>query len=157
MKVIPSPDEAAALAQLKMLRSDELPMVAAYLLVSADSPALRQVAGMSKLDGWLIEQVWPQAMSELGVADLSDEAAWDLAMSYQIASWRGGERSTLDLIRTVVRFYIENDYPKWAGEAGTLYGIEDELDGGWGHSREDLLKEAASALDALDRAIRERT
>jgi hypothetical protein len=155
--VIPSAFEAAALVRLGMLRSDDLPMLAAHLLINVDAPALRRVAGLDKSDGWLIDQVWPEAMGELGVPDLSPEEAWDLAMTYQIASWRAGEKSTVEVIRTVVRFYIDNDYPRWAPEAGSLYGFEDELDGGWGRKPDEVLAEAGETLNELDHRIRARS
>jgi hypothetical protein len=153
---MPTPEEADALFQLGMFRSDELPIVAAYLLIDLDTPALRRVAGLDKSDGWLIDQVWPEAIGDLGIAQVSRERAWDLAMTYQIAVWRAGEKSTAQLIRQVVRWYIDSDYPRWAPEAGRLYGLEDELDGGWGRNRDDVLAEASETLGSLERDIRER-
>jgi hypothetical protein len=53
-----------------------------------------------------------------------------------------------------VRFYIGNGYPKWAPEAGHLYGLEDELDGSWGRNPDDVLAEVDRTLDELERRIR---
>jgi hypothetical protein len=46
----------------------------------------------------------------------------------------------------VIRAYIENDYPRYVPEAGHLYGLDDELDGGWGRTRQEMLAEAEQTL-----------
>ena len=53
-------------------------------------------------------------------------------MSFQLAAWRAGERSIGEVMSQVIRAYIENDYPRYPPEAGHLYGLDDELGGGWG-------------------------
>jgi hypothetical protein len=154
VKTVPTPPEAAALRELGMLRSDELPMIAANWLVDRDTPALRRLAGLDESDAWLIDKVWADVTAELNVESVSTEAAWQLAMTHEIAAWRAGEKSTVDVLREVVRFYIDNGYPKWAREAAHLYGLEDELDGSWGRKPDDVLAEVGRTLDELERRIR---
>ncbi|WP_193614322.1 hypothetical protein [Nocardioides lijunqiniae] len=144
--VIPSPAQGAALRHLRMLGTDEAPMMAAHWLVESDSPALRRLAGVDGSEGWLIDQLWPEVIADLGVHDLSGERAWDLAMSFQLAAWRAGDRSVLEVMSQVLRAYIENDYPQYVPEAGHLYGLEDELDGGWGRTSEEVLADAERTL-----------
>jgi len=144
--VIPSPAQGAALRHLRMLTTDEVPMLAAHWLVEFDSPALRRLAGLDRSDGWLIDQAWPEVLADLGVHDVSGEQGWDLAISFQLASWQAGERSITEVMSQVIRAYIENDYPRYVPEAGALYGLEDELEGHWGRASEDVLAEAEQTL-----------
>ena len=129
-----------------MLRTDELPMLAAQWLVEMDSPALRRLAGLDASDGWLIDQVWPDVLADLGVAAVVGEQAWNLAITFQVAAWRAGDRTALEVLREVVRAYIDNDYPRYAPEAGHLYGLDDELDGGWGRPRDEVVAEIEQTL-----------
>jgi hypothetical protein len=144
--VVPNPGEGAALRQLGVLRTDELPMLAAQWLVELDSPALRRLAGLDESDGWLIDQVWPEVLADLGVATAAGEQAWDLAITFLVGSWRAGDRTTLDVLREVIRAYIDNDYLRYAPEAGHLYDLDDELDGGRGRPRREVLAEIEQTL-----------
>jgi hypothetical protein len=116
------------------------------MVVELDSPALERLAGPDAADGWLIGQVWPEVLAELGVATVVGEQAWDIAVIFLVASWRAGDRTTLDVLREVIRAYIDNDYPRYAPEAGHLYGLDDELDGGWGRFCEEVLAEIEQTL-----------
>jgi hypothetical protein len=81
-----------------MLRTDELPMLAAqWLADDADSPTLRRLAGEDGSDGWLIDQLWPATLAELDVPTVTDEQAWGVAMTYQLAAWRAGIAQRLTL------------------------------------------------------------
>jgi hypothetical protein len=46
----------------------------------------------------------------------------------------------------VIRAYIANEYPRYMPEAGHLYGLDDELGGGWGRSVREVLAEAEQTL-----------
>ena len=129
-----------------MLRTDDVPMLAAHWLVDFDSPALRRLAGLDRSDGWLIDRVWPEVLADLGVHDASGKRAWDLAISFQLASWHAGERSITEVMSQVIRAYIENDYPRYVPVAGALYGLDDELEGHWGRTSEEVLAEAEQTL-----------
>jgi hypothetical protein len=144
--VIPSPSQGAALRQLGMLRTDEIPLLAAHWLEKLDSSAVRQIAGLNGPEGWLIDQLWPEVLTDLGVHEVSSEKGWDLAMAFQLAAWQAGERSTGEVMSHVIRAYVENDYPGYLPEAGYLYGLDDELGGGWGRASEDVLADARSTL-----------
>jgi hypothetical protein len=121
-------------------------MVAAHWLVESDSSALRRLAGLNGSEGWLIDRLWPEVLADLGVHEVSGEQAWDLAISFQLASWRSGERSIAEVMSQVIRAYIENDYPGYLPEAGEMYGLEDELEGRWGRTSEEVLAEAEQRL-----------
>lgn len=98
--IVPSPAQAAALRSLGLLRTDEMPMLAAHWLVEHDSVALRRLAGLDSSDAWSIEQVWPDVLADLRVDEASDERAWDLAFSFQLATWRAGERESVPSARS---------------------------------------------------------
>ena len=121
-------------------------MVAAHWLLEFDSPALRRLAGLNGSEGWLIDQLWPEVLADLGVQEASGEQAWDLAISFQLAAWRAGERSITEVMSQVIRAYIENDYPRYVPEAGHLFGLDDELGGGWGRASEEVLADAEHTL-----------
>jgi hypothetical protein len=146
MVIIPNPEQGAALRRLGMLLTDEAPMLAAHRLADFDSPTLRRLAGLSGSEGWQIDQLWPEVLADLGVHEASGEQAWDLATAFQLAAWRAGERTTTNVMSQVIRAYIENDYPGYAPEAGRLYGLDDELAGGWGRAHEDVLAEVEQIL-----------
>lgn len=158
MILVPTLAQGAALRQLGILRTDKLPMVAAqWLAGDADSPTLRQLAGEDGSSAWLVEQLWPATLTELSVPPVTDEEAWDVAMVYQLAAWHSGYRSTLELMKDAVRFYVEHDYPAYAPEAGRLYDLDDELDSGWGGSHDEVMAMASEALTLLEARIQERT
>jgi hypothetical protein len=46
----------------------------------------------------------------------------------------------------VIRAYIENDYPRYVPEAGAMYGLEDEIGGGFGRTSEEVLADAEQTL-----------
>jgi hypothetical protein len=144
--VIPSPAQGAALRHLRMLSTDEVPMVAAHWLVESDSPALRRLAGLNGSEGWLIDQLWPEVLADLGVQEVSGEHAWDVAISFQLAAWRAGERSIREVMSQVIRAYIDNDYPRYVPEAMAMYGLDDELGGGWGRTSEEVLADVEWTL-----------
>ena len=121
-------------------------MLAAHWLTELDSPALRRLAGLSGTEGWLIDQLWAQALADVDVQGSSLESIWDLAIAFQIASWRAGERSLQQVMAQVIHAYIDNDYPPYVPEAGHLYGLDDELKGGWGRATNYVLADAEQTL-----------
>jgi hypothetical protein len=129
-----------------MLNTDDIPMAAAHWLTRYDSPALRRLAGLNGSEGWLIDQLWPEVLSDLAVLEVGDERTWDLSMTYLLAAWRAGDRSTSEVMSQVIRAYIENDYPLHVPEAGHLYGLDDELDGHWGRTPRKVLAEVEQTL-----------
>ena len=148
MAVTPSPAQGAALRQLGMLHSDELPALAADWLTEYDSPALRRLAGLSGSEGWLNDQLWPEVLTDLGADEVSGDEAWDLAITFQLALWRAGTRTTVDVMRQVTRAYTDSGYPRCAAEAGRLYAFDRELSSG-GRARGEVLAEVEQALTEL--------
>lgn len=140
-----------------MLDSHEIPMVAAHWLTASDSSSLRELAGLGGSEGWLIDQLWPKVLSELRVDDVKGEDAWDLALSFLFAALQSGDLSIEDVMDQVLRAYVENGYPAYLPEAARLYGLDDELQGGWGRTSREVLAEAEGVLIewARRRALRD--
>lgn len=65
-----------------------LPMKDANRLVNRDTPVLHRLAGLDESDAWLIDKVWADVIAELNVESVSVEAAWQLAITHEIAPWR---------------------------------------------------------------------
>lgn len=101
--LIPTSREVAALRQLGMLRSDQLPMIAAYWLVDHDSSSLRCPARPDKADGWMIDQVWTEICNEQGLITPVLNRPGRRQLSFQIAAWRHGDRSLVEVIADVTR------------------------------------------------------
>jgi len=150
---VPSPAKAAALRSLGLLRTDEIPMLAAHWLVEYDSPALRRLAGLDTTDGWLIDRMWPEVLADLRVEVIRGEQAWDLAFSFQLAAWRAGERSLSEVMSVAIRAYIESDYPEYPPEAGWLYGLDDELQGDWGRGPDVVLADVQQVLTGWEERL----
>jgi hypothetical protein len=90
--------------------------------------------------------LWPEVISELGVQRASDTEVWDLAASFLFEAWRSGDLSIMDVMSRVIRAYIENDYPRYPPEAAYLYGLKEELAGGWGRLPDEVLADAERTL-----------
>jgi len=78
-------------------------MVAAHWLIEYDSEALRRLAGLNGSEGWLIDQLWPEVLSDLGVQEADDECEWDLSVAFQLAALRAGDRSIEQVMNQVIR------------------------------------------------------
>ena len=125
-------------------------MIAAeWLAAGLDSPSLRELAGEDGTYSYRVDELWALVVAELGVVPHAPEESWGIAMAYEVAACRAGDKAMVDVVREVVRFYIEADYPTWATGAGHLLGLADELDGRWGRSSEEVLSDAFQTLDDL--------
>jgi hypothetical protein len=142
----PCPEQGAALRRFGVLRAEGLPMLAAQWLVQHDSPALRELAGLSGSEGWLIDQLWPAVLSDLGVETQSDDEAWFQLAAYEVSAMRYG-REVLEAMNEVVHAYIHAGYPN-QDEVSFIYSLDDELDGGWGRPKDEVLAEVRRTLDS---------
>lgn len=144
--MVPSPEHAAALHRFGVLRTDETPMLAAHWLVEHDSPSLRELAGLSGSEGWLIDRLWPAVLSDLGVEKQSDNEAWYQLAAYETAALRNGQE-VLEAMDEVVRAYVHSGYPT-QDEASYIYAMDDELRGGWGRPKDEVLAEVRQTLES---------
>lgn len=121
-------------------------MVAAQWLTAYDSASLRELAGLHGSEVLLIDELWPEVISELGVQRASDTEVWDLAASFLFEAWRSGDLPIMGVMSRVIRAYIENDYPRYPPEAAHLYGLKEELAGGWGRLSDEVMADAERTL-----------
>ena len=131
-----------------MLRTDELPMLAARWLADHDSESLVRLAGLDGSEGWLIDQLWPEVLADLGVeAAASQESLWNRAVAWQVAAWRAGDRNLEDIATVVLRAAHDEGFPDAAWGGGHLSGLEVELVGGWGRPQEQVWRDIQSLLE----------
>lgn len=57
----------------------------------------------------------------------------------------------------VIQAYISNGYPGHVPEAAHLYGLDDELDGGWGRTSEEVMAEVERTLTGWATRLNEAT
>ncbi len=131
-----------------MLRGDELPLLAAHWLAAYDSPALVRLAGLDGTEGWLIDQLWPEVLSDLGVGVTADEVTWSRAVAWQVAAWRSGDRSLREVMAAVRAAHNLLGYPDEAQEAWHLNGLDDELMSAWGRPADQVWLEVEAVLKA---------
>lgn len=156
----PLPDlaETVVLRRLGLVRSDELPNLAARWLASAvvDTESVRMLAGEDPHDPWTLERLLAEAVSEANVVVPSGNAeAQRIAVDWVTATWRGSG-DTRWAVRTLAQLG-ETD-PEF--DLGLFVGLDDEWNGGWGRLEPDLRADAMRELDRLthgDDAERRRT
>lgn len=146
--LIPSPDQAAALHDLGMLRTEELPMLAAHWLVDSNSESVARLAALDVSDAWLIDKLWLEVLADLGVSDTGNEARWARAVAWQVADWQAGGRSLPDVLGAILDAYANLGYPDEAIEAGHLNGLHDELVSDWGRAADQVWREVESVVTA---------
>ena len=131
-----------------MLHTDDLPMLAAHWLADHDSESLLRLAGLDGSEGWLIDQLWPEVLADLGVeTSASQESLWNRAVAFQVAAWRAGDRTLEDIATVVLRAAHDEGFPDDAWGAGNLSGLDDELVGGWGRPRGQVRHEVQALLE----------
>jgi hypothetical protein len=139
--------ETAVLHDLGLVRSDELPVLAARWLAYdlADTESVRMLAGEDPHDVWLLEGLLKEALGEANVVLPSETAAIErIAVEWVTETWRTSG-DTLWAVRTLARLgetHLDFDL-------GLFIGLDDKLKGGWGRLPADLMQEAEVELEAL--------
>ncbi len=145
----PLPDlaETVVLHRLGLVRSDDLPNLAARWLASdvVDTESVRMLAGEDPDNPWTLERLLAEAVSEANVVVASDYAqVQGIAVDWVTAIWRvSGD--TRWAVGTLARLG-ETD-PEF--DLGLFIGLDDEWNGGWGRLEPDLKAEAMHELGRL--------
>lgn len=121
-------DEVLAVAaahRLGFVRTDAWPMVAAHLLARGHGgEATAELAGLPEAaSGWLVDQIVPRVLSEIGADVLNVERAGDV-MARLLA--RGVPPVGHPVIRALAPLAAQLDYPD--GRIGQAYFLEEWLD-----------------------------
>jgi hypothetical protein len=123
------PDELLAVSAAQLfgvIRSDRWPMVAAYLLAAEfDGEAVVELAALSAsgASGWLVDQLVPRALKEIGAPELNEEQAGQL-LARLLAQVLTG--SNHPVIRSLASLAPGADYP--GGPVGEAHNLSEWLD-----------------------------
>lgn len=145
-----TPIEAAVLLRLGLIRTDDLPDLAARWLARdlVDTPAARMLAGHHRHDPRALEGLLAEALAEAQAeAPREPSSIAAIAIDYVTAHWRS-DGDTRRAVSTLA----------WLGEAdpafdlGLFVGLHDEWNAGWGRQAADVEAEARTEIDVLLRA-----
>lgn len=152
----PLPDiaEAAVLKRLGLIRSDQLPDIAARWLADdmLDTESTRMLAGHDRHDPWALDKLFADSMVEAGTTEAEDiptieriAVAWVFAHIQTEADTRGA-------VRTLAAIFLAN-YD--LDQLGQFDGLDDEWTGRWGRAPGELAADAREAMkEILDRPVR---
>lgn len=115
-----------ALWQTGQLYPEQAPAWATELLAGgADSPALRQLAGLHRPTRTEVEPVVDRALTELGAPPLDDDATWRIAAREIASGAVEGRIAPNDAAASLSGLWSDYDWPR---ELGSFPGLGDE----WG-------------------------
>ncbi|MGF9647089.1 hypothetical protein AAIH32_03895 [Pseudarthrobacter oxydans] len=129
MKLQPTPAQAMALLASGLLDVEDFPDIAArWLADGMDSENLRRLAGADHEDPNDIRDLWTATLKDLEIQAIPVENRWPLIWSYELATWKAGERTKGKVLRDAVRYLQEVEYEdRDAEEAWDLWYLWDEL------------------------------
>ena len=126
-------------------------MWAAYWLVEGlDGDAVVELAGLSVQDSGAVRDLLPAALEDAGVADLTTtQAEVKVAFDHIAALHTDGLASWGWVIDVVHETISQGNYAVEYFEEplAAVYGMDDELDGGWGRSEQEIGRAIRSACD----------
>jgi hypothetical protein len=146
-RVLPNLAETVVLHRLGLIRTDELPMVAARWLAAdvIDTESIRLLAGHDSHDPWELERLLVEATDEAGVTPPTDPAAEEnIAVNWVTNNWRE-DRDTRAAVAVLAR--LGETHFDW--ELGMFVGLDDEWNGHWGRLEPDLKADAELQLDSF--------
>jgi hypothetical protein len=146
-RVLPSLAETVVLNRLGLIRTDELPMVAARWLAAdlVDTESIRLLAGHDSHDPWELERLLVVAADEVGVTSPTDPAAEEnIAVSWVTDNWRE-DRDTRGTVAVLARLGVTH----YDWDLGLFVGLDDEWNSRWGRLESDLEADAELQLDFL--------
>lgn len=131
-----------------VLLPEHLPRIATELLTcGADTPALRRLAGLDlgPFDPRDALELFWDVLLDLGIDDGQDAAVGVAARLLGTAA-QVHRLSTGDVLRRFYRLAVAADYPNDHEAVMRLYGLDDEWNGGWGRTREQIESEVSAVL-----------
>jgi hypothetical protein len=149
-RALPDLTQTLVLHRLGLIRSDELPDLAARWLAAGmtDTESTRMLAGHPRQDPWGLDQLLNAAADETGTTTPADAAAIeDIALTWVASRWLD-DHDTRAAVRTLARLGETNlDL-----NLGHFIGLDDEWSGSWGRLPPALKAEADKDLaDILNR------
>lgn len=115
----------AAAHRVGRIPCNRWPNVTAHLVaLDVDGPAVVELAALpANPSGWLVDQIIPRVLEELGSPNLSAEAAGDIYATF-CAHWMDADEFTV--IRHIARLEVELDFP--GGLVDEAYELEEYID-----------------------------
>ena len=146
-RALPDLTQTLVLRQLGLIRTDQLPDLAARWLAAdmTDTPSTRMLAGHHPRDPWNLDQLLADAAAETGITAPADPAALQaIAVDWVTTTW-AHDHDTRAAIATLARLgQTHLDF-----DLGLFIGLDDEWDGGWGRSETDLKAAAEQEIDHI--------
>ncbi|WP_369744477.1 hypothetical protein [Paenarthrobacter sp. AMU7] len=129
MKLQPTPAQAMALLTSGLLDVSEFPDIAAQWLADGmDSANLRMLAGADNEDPNDIRDLWTATLKDLEIQAIPFEMRWPQIWTYELATWKAGQRTRGQVLRDAVQYLRAVDYAdRDAEEAYALWQLWDEL------------------------------
>ena len=146
-RVLPNLAETVVLHRLGLIRTDELPMVAARWLAAdvMDTESIRMLAGHDPHEPWELERLLVEATDEVGVTPPTDPVAEEnIAVDWVTNNWRE-DRDTRAAVAVLARL----GETRFDLDLGLFVGLDDEWNGRWGRLEPDLKADAELQLDFL--------
>ena len=144
-QVLPDLRETALLHDLGLIRSDELPWLAARWLAAdlVDTESVRMLAGHDAQDPWGLRELLEASISEAFIdLPLGKAERQKIAVDWVTSKWRL-DNDTRNAVRTLAR--IGDTDPEF--DLGLFVGLDDEWNGGWGRLDADLKAAAELEID----------
>ena len=139
---IPSPVVVASWVALGAVTPERVPLWAAHWLAQGlDGPELVALAGLNEKDVREIHDLLPAALRDAGVDPVPElVAAVRLSFDHVARMFLDGLCGWRWVISTVTDTFDQNDWTDemYAEPLGALFGVEDELVGGWGRPVEEI-------------------
>jgi hypothetical protein len=140
---VPSPETVAVWIHLGQLRPERIPFWAAHWLVRGyDGEHLIHLAGLHGDDPREVRDALPDALRDCGVQmPESDVAAAEIVFMQLARAYLRGTVEATRVMRTVGAVLAWSGYPETiiGMPLGHLLYIDDEWDGGWGRTRQELV------------------
>ena len=148
-RVLPELAETVVLRLLGLVRSEDLPAIAARWLSAdvVDTESVRILAGHDPHDQWKVERLLADSVFEAdATVPSTPEEAQRIAVDWVTMTWRD-VGDTLWAVATLA--HLGESDPDF--DLGLFIGLHDEWSGGWGRLEPDLKTEAAHELGRLAR------
>lgn len=152
--VLPTPAETAVLHDFLLVLSDALPNLAARWLAAdtADTPAVRSLAGADRGDPWTVEGLLAATLNELRVtAPTTTIERRAIAVEWVARRWlqNGDTRSAVSVLCHLAMTHLESDLG-----LDEFMSLENEwrFPGTWGRSQDELELAATQLLTGFLRA-----
>lgn len=151
---VPTPTLVAAWERLGLLAAESVPLWAAHWLTQGlEGEAVVGLAGLTRQDVREVHDLLPQALDEAGVPRMTSARAAAKVAFDQVATLHLDGRAAWQWVIDVVCETIsQNEYSSefFDEPLANVYGLDDELSGRWGRSKEEL---AVAVRDACARQL----